>query len=85
MNGTSTDSEIIVYTDGGCSGNPGAGGWGIVIIADGIAKQLSGGEAMTTNNKMELSAAIAALSVIKTSGETTPWPKPRLQACGTQS
>ena len=63
--GITTGDEIIVYTDGGCSGNPGAGGWGIVIIADGIAKQLSGGEAMTTNNKMELSAAIAALSVIK--------------------
>lgn len=57
--------EIIVYTDGGCSGNPGPGGWGIVVIADGIAKQLSGGEALTTNNKMELSAAIAALSIIK--------------------
>ena len=57
--------EIVVYTDGGCSGNPGPGGWGIVVIADGIAKQLSGGEALTTNNKMELSAAIAALSIIK--------------------
>ena len=60
--GIATGNEIIVYTDGGCSGNPGAGGWGIVIIADGIAKQLSGGEAMTTNNKMELSAAIAAFA-----------------------
>lgn len=56
---------VIVYTDGGCSGNPGPGGWGIVVIADGVAKQLSGGEKFTTNNKMELSAAIAALSVIK--------------------
>ncbi len=42
-----------------------SGGWGIVVIADGLAKQLSGGEKFTTNNKMELSAAIAALSVIK--------------------
>lgn len=57
--------EIIVYTDGGCHGNPGPGGWGIVVIADGQAKQLSGGEKLTTNNKMELTAAIAALSVIK--------------------
>lgn len=57
--------EIIVYTDGGCHGNPGPGGWGIVVIADGVAKQLSGGEKLTTNNKMELTAAIAALSVIK--------------------
>ena len=50
--------EIIIYTDGGCSGNPGPGGWGIVVIADGIAKQLSGGEKLTTNNRMELTAAI---------------------------
>ena len=57
--------DIVVYTDGGCHGNPGPGGWGIVVIADGVAKQLSGGEKFTTNNKMELTAAIAALSVIK--------------------
>ena len=56
---------VEIFTDGACSGNPGPGGWGIVVIADGIAKQLSGGEALTTNNKMELSAAIAALSIIK--------------------
>ena len=57
--------EIIVYTDGGCSGNPGPGGWGIVVIANGEARQLSGGEKNTTNNRMELTAAISALSVIK--------------------
>jgi ribonuclease HI len=56
--------EIVIYTDGGCSGNPGPGGWGIVVIADGVAKQLSGGEAQTTNNRMELTAAITALQVI---------------------
>ncbi len=56
--------EIVIYTDGGCSGNPGPGGWGIVVIADGVAKQLSGGEAMTTNNRMELMAAIIALTVV---------------------
>ncbi len=56
--------EIIIYTDGGCSGNPGPGGWGIVVIADGVAKQLSGGEKLTTNNRMELTAAITALQVI---------------------
>lgn len=56
--------NIVVYTDGGCSGNPGPGGWGIVVIADGVAKQLSGGEAMTTNNRMELMAAITALTVV---------------------
>ena len=54
-------NEIVVYTDGGCSGNPGPGGWGIVVIADGVAKQLSGGENPTTNNRMELMAAINAL------------------------
>ena len=59
------ENEIIIYTDGGCSGNPGPGGWGIVVIADGQEKQLSGGEKVTTNNRMELTAAIAALSVVK--------------------
>lgn len=59
------DEKIVVYTDGGCHGNPGPGGWAIVVIADGVAKQLSGGEKMTTNNRMELMAAISALSVIK--------------------
>ncbi|MBO5099742.1 MAG: ribonuclease HI [Treponema sp.] len=57
--------KIIVYTDGGCSGNPGPGGWGCVIIAEGEARQLSGGDYNTTNNKMELTAAISALSAIK--------------------
>ena len=57
--------DIVIYTDGGCHGNPGPGGWGIVVIADGQAKQLSGGEKLTTNNRMELCAAIAALSVVK--------------------
>lgn len=57
--------KIVVYTDGGCSGNPGPGGWACVIIAEGDARQLSGGEKFTTNNKMELTAAISALSAIK--------------------
>lgn len=57
--------EIIIYTDGGCSGNPGPGGWGIVIIADGQTKSLSGGQKLTTNNRMELMAAISALSIVK--------------------
>ena len=62
------ENEVIIYTDGGCSGNPGPGGWGVVVIADGQEKYLSGGEKETTNNRMELSAAIAALSV----GKNTP-------------
>lgn len=57
--------EITVYTDGGCSHNPGPGGWGTVIIADGVVKQFSGGEEHTTNNRMELTAAISALSLVK--------------------
>lgn len=57
--------EVIIYTDGGCSGNPGPGGWGVVVIYKGEARQLSGGEHVTTNNRMELMAAINALSVVK--------------------
>lgn len=58
-------NEVIIYTDGGCSGNPGPGGWGVVVIFNGEARQLSGGEKNTTNNRMELTAAINALSIIK--------------------
>ena len=57
--------DLIVYTDGGCSGNPGPGGWGCVIIDGNDARQLSGGEHVTTNNRMELTAAIMALTAIK--------------------
>lgn len=59
------NETITIYTDGGCHGNPGPGGWGVVVLAEGEARELSGGEKMTTNNRMELSAAINALSVIK--------------------
>ena len=58
-------NEVIIYTDGGCSGNPGPGGWGVVVIFNGEARQLSGGEKNTTNNRMELTAAINALSIVK--------------------
>ncbi len=53
--------EIVIYTDGGCSGNPGPGGWGSVVLANGSETRLSGGEKNTTNNRMELTAAIEAL------------------------
>ena len=53
---------IEVYTDGACSGNPGPGGWGVYIQHEGHEKRLSGGEPATTNNRMELMAAIEALS-----------------------
>ena len=52
---------VTIYTDGACSGNPGPGGWGAILIHRGREKELSGGEALTTNNRMELTAAIAAL------------------------
>ena len=54
-------SNLVIYTDGGCSGNPGPGGWGTVIIDGSKITKLSGGEKKTTNNRMELSAAINAL------------------------
>lgn len=59
------NSDIVIYTDGGCSGNPGPGGWAIVVEADGQTKTLSGGARSTTNNRMELTAAIMALTVVK--------------------
>ncbi len=58
------DSSLVVYTDGGCSGNPGPGGWGCVIIDETKETLLSGGEEYTTNNRMELKAAIEALRFI---------------------
>ena len=60
---------ITVFTDGACSGNPGPGGWGAILIAGDHRKELSGGEADTTNNRMEMMAAISALEAIKHSGQ----------------
>jgi ribonuclease HI len=58
--------EIInVYTDGACKGNPGPGGWGVLMQWNGHEKELFGGEAQTTNNRMELRAVIEALAVLK--------------------
>ena len=57
--------KIIIYTDGACSGNPGRGGWGAVLISNNNEEYLSGNCIMTTNNKMELTAAIQALQSIK--------------------
>jgi len=57
--------RIEVWTDGACSGNPGPGGWGAILIYNGREKELSGGEAHTTNNRMELMAAISALETLK--------------------
>ncbi|MBS0384319.1 MAG: ribonuclease HI [Proteobacteria bacterium] len=57
--------KVDIWTDGACSGNPGPGGWGAVLRYGGTEKELSGGEAATTNNRMELMAAIAALEALK--------------------
>jgi ribonuclease HI len=56
--------RVAIWTDGACSGNPGPGGWGAVLISDGHEKELSGGEAHTTNNRMELMAAISAFEAL---------------------
>ncbi|MCI5905489.1 MAG: ribonuclease HI [Oscillospiraceae bacterium] len=56
---------VEIFTDGACSGNPGPGGYGVILRAAGKTKELSGGEKQTTNNRMELSGAIAGLSALK--------------------
>ncbi len=56
---------VIIYTDGACSGNPGPGGWGAILIYGDRRKEISGGEALTTNNRMELRAATEALAALK--------------------
>jgi ribonuclease HI len=56
--------RVTIWTDGACSGNPGPGGWGAIIAYEGKAKEISGGEALTTNNRMELMAAISALEAL---------------------
>lgn len=62
---TDTDDRVTIYTDGACSGNPGPGGWGAILIYGEHRKELNGGEATTTNNRMELLGAISALEALK--------------------
>jgi ribonuclease HI len=57
--------KVVIYTDGGCKGNPGPGGWGAVLAYQDRKREIWGGEAHTTNNRMELMAAIAALEALK--------------------
>ena len=64
-----TEKPVIIHTDGACSGNPGPGGWGAILAYGDTVKELSGGEANTTNNRMELMGAIMALE-----GLTRPSP-----------
>ena len=56
---------VTIYTDGACSGNPGPGGWGAILEYNGTEKEISGGAAETTNNRMELTAVIEALALLK--------------------
>lgn len=63
--------HVDIYTDGACRGNPGRGGWGAILVYGNNEKVLSGGEPSTTNNRMELTAAISALSALKTECEVT--------------
>ncbi|MDJ0512212.1 MAG: ribonuclease HI [Methyloceanibacter sp.] len=60
-----TRPKVVIHTDGACSGNPGPGGWGAILEAGPHRKELKGGEAQTTNNRMELTAAIEALEALK--------------------
>ncbi|WP_101698164.1 ribonuclease HI [Clostridium minihomine] len=65
--------EVEIFTDGACQGNPGPGGWGAVLRYQGREKEISGGEARTTNNRMELTAVIEALSLLKEPCHVTLW------------
>jgi ribonuclease HI len=58
-------TEVVIYTDGACSGNPGPGGWGVVLQWQGWEKEMHGGDPLTTNNRMELMAAIQALETLR--------------------
>ena len=58
-------NRVTIYTDGACSGNPGPGGWGAVLLSGEHRKEISGGDPQTTNNRMELTAAIEALRALK--------------------
>jgi len=61
----SSETRVTIHTDGACSGNPGPGGWGAILQFGEHTRELSGGEAQTTNNRMELTAAIEALNALK--------------------
>ena len=65
MSDEAETKRVTVHTDGACSGNPGPGGWGAILAYGGVEKELCGGEPETTNNRMELTAACAALEALK--------------------
>ena len=74
--------QVDIFTDGACSGNPGPGGWGAILRYKGTDKEISGGEAQTTNNRMELTAVIEALRLLKESCEVTLWTDSKYVADG---
>ena len=65
--------KVVIYTDGACSGNPGPGGWGAILMSGEHRKELSGSEPVSTNNRMELMAAISALEALKQSAVVELW------------
>ncbi len=65
--------SVTIYTDGACSGNPGPGGWGAILQYKDVSREMSGGEAMTTNNRMELTAVISALQALKEPCQVDLW------------
>ena len=69
LNSNSPREKIIIYTDGACSGNPGVGGWGAILMYNKYEKKISGGNKDTTNNQMEIRAVIEALKIIKKPSE----------------
>ncbi len=74
--------QVDIFTDGACSGNPGPGGWGAILRYKGTDKCISGGETETTNNRMELSAVIEALKLLKEPCEVTLWTDSKYVADG---
>ncbi|MEO8974398.1 MAG: ribonuclease HI [Casimicrobiaceae bacterium] len=66
-------SDVVMYTDGACKGNPGPGGWGALMIAGGHEKELFGGELATTNNRMELTAVIRGLQSLTRDCDVAVW------------
>ncbi len=65
MSASLGEPKVIIYTDGACRGNPGPGGWGLILIWGGLEKEMCGGELSTTNNRLELLAASLALEALK--------------------
>jgi ribonuclease HI len=70
---TAAKATVVIYSDGACSGNPGPGGWGAVLISGTHRKELSGGEKLTTNNRMELLGAISGLEALKRRSNVDLW------------